>query len=400
MSTYDHLIIGAGMAADTAMHAIREADPHGTIGVFGAEPHPPYDRPPLTKALWKGKPESAIWRDVKTAAADLHLGRRIERIDPRSSSVTDDRGTAFGYGKLLIATGGSPRRLPGSDDRESKDRILYYRTLDHYRRLRDLASEPLRFAVVGGGFIGMEIAAALRMQEREVELFVGGDGLGTHLFPEDLSSFLVDYYSQQGVVVRTEGNVDVEERGGVVVIRPESGGEFEADVAVVGIGISPNVELARGAGLAVGDGIEVDSFLRTSAPDVYAAGDVASFHQPVLGKRIRVEHESNADAMGRAAGLAMAGAPSPYEALPFFYSDLFDLGFEAVGELDPRLETFADWKEPFREGVVYYLAKDRVRGVLLWNTWDQVDNARRLIEEAKPVKKSELEGRLPQGEVA
>ena len=148
MSIYDYLIIGAGMTADTAMHAIRDTDSHGTIGVFGAEPYPPYDRPPLTKALWKGKPESAIWRDVETARADLHLGRRIVRIDPLSSSVTDDRGTAFGYGKLLIATGGTPRRLPGSD-RGSEDRILYYRTLDHYRRLRNLAAGPLRFAVVG-----------------------------------------------------------------------------------------------------------------------------------------------------------------------------------------------------------------------------------------------------------
>lgn len=395
MPTYDYLIIGAGMTAESAMRAIREADPSGTIGAFGAEPHPPYDRPPLSKALWKGTPESDIWRDVENIGAELHLGRRIEGIDPRSASVVDDRGIAHGYGKLLIATGGSPRRLP-----EFGDRILYYRTLDDYRRLRELASEPLRFAVVGGGFIGMEIAAALRMQGREIELFVDEGGLGTRLFPHDLSSFLVDYYREQGVLVRTVGRVDVEQRGSAIVVRNESGAEFEADAAVVGIGLSPNVELARGAGLAVGDGIEVDAFLRTSAPDVYAAGDVASFQQPVLQKRIRVEHESNADAMGRAAGLAMAGQPTVYDRLPFFYSDLFDLGFEAVGELDPRLETFADWKEPFREGVVYYLAEGRVRGALLWNTWGQADNAKRLIEEAHPVRKSQLKGRLAEEEAA
>ncbi len=395
MPSYDYLIIGAGMAAESAMRALREADPGGTIGAFGAEPHPPYDRPPLSKALWKGTSETEIWRDVRSSGAELHLGRRIEAIDLHSASVIDDRGIAHGYGKLLIATGGSPRRLGGSGDR-----IIYYRTLDDYHRLRDLAAEPLRFAVVGGGFIGMEIAAALRMQGREVEMFVDDDGLGTRLFPEDLSSFLVDYYREQGVVVRTVGRVDVEQRGSGIVVRDASGAEFEADAAVVGIGVTPNVELAQGAGLTVGDGIEVDSFLRTSASDVYAAGDVASFQQPVLGERIRVEHESNANAMGRAAGLAMAGQPAPYDELPFFYSDLFDLGFEAVGDLDPRLETFADWKEPFRKGVVYYLAKDRVRGVLLWNTWDQVDNARRLIEEAKPVRKNELEGRLPEEEAA
>ena len=395
MSFFDYLIIGAGIAAESAMRALREADPAGTIGVFGAELHSPYDRPPLSKALWKGTSENDIWRDVGSIGARLHLGRRIESIDPGSASVVDDRGIAHGYGKLLIATGGSPRRLRGSGDR-----ILYYRTLDDYRRLRDLASEPLRFAVVGGGFIGMEIAAALRMQGREVEMFVAEDGLGTRLFPDDLSSFLVHYYREQGVVVRTLGRVEVEQRDRGIVVLTGSGVRFQADVAVVGVGLSPNVELAQGACLTVGDGIEVDAFLRTSAPDVYAAGDVASFHQALLGARIRVEHESNADAMGRAAGLSMAGQPSPYHRLPFFYSDLFDLGFEAVGELDSRMETFADWKEPFRKGVIYYLAKDRVRGALLWNTWDQVDNARRLIEEARPVSRNELEGRLPEEEAA
>jgi 3-phenylpropionate/trans-cinnamate dioxygenase ferredoxin reductase subunit len=395
MSSFDYLIIGAGITAESAMRALREADPASTIGVFGAEPHSPYDRPPLSKALWKGTSENDIWRDVGSIGARLHLGRRVESIDPGSASVVDDRGIAHGYGKLLIATGGSPRRLRGSGDR-----ILYYRTLDDYHRLRDLASERLRFAVVGGGFIGMEIAAALRMQGREVEMFVGEDGLGTRLFPDDLSSFLVDYYREQGVVVRTLGRVEVELRDRGIVVLTRSGASFRADVAVVGVGLSPNVELAQGAGLTVGDGIEVDAFLRTSAPDVYAAGDVASFHQPLLGARIRVEHESNADAMGHAAGFSMAGQPSPYDQLPFFYSDLFDLGFEAVGELDPRMETFADWKEPFREGVIYYLAKDRVRGALLWNTWDQADNARRLIEEARPVSRNELEGRLPKEEAA
>jgi NADPH-dependent 2,4-dienoyl-CoA reductase/sulfur reductase-like enzyme len=170
-------------------------------------------------------------------------------------------------------------------------------------------------------------------------------------------------------------------------------GEFEADVAVVGIGIRPNVELAQAAGLEVGDGIVVDDLLRTSGMDVYAAGDVASF--PFRGGRIRVEHEDNANEMGRAAGLAMAGEGAPYDRLPFFYSDLFDLGFEAVGSVDARCETHADWKEPFREGVVYYLADGRVRGVLLWNTWDQADHARRVIEEAKPVTGADLDGRLP-----
>jgi NADPH-dependent 2,4-dienoyl-CoA reductase/sulfur reductase-like enzyme len=167
------------------------------------------------------------------------------------------------------------------------------------------------------------------------------------------------------------------------------------DAVVAGIGIAPNTELARAAGIEVDDGIVIDQHLRTSRPDVYAAGDVARFTAPALGTRLRVEHEDNALTMGHAAGRAMAGDSSPYAHLPFFYSDLFELGYEAVGEMDPRGEFLSDWKEPFREGVVYYLSGGRVRGVLLWNTWGQVDAARALIADPGPFRATDLVGRLP-----
>jgi len=164
---------------------------------------------------------------------------------------------------------------------------------------------------------------------------------------------------------------------------------------VAGLGIEPNTDLARAASLPVQDGIVVDEACRTSHPDIYAAGDAAAFYSPALGTRIRVEHEDNANTMGRTAGQAMAGDVASYRHLPFFYSDLFELGYEAVGELDARLETFADWKQPYREGVIYYLRHGRVRGVLLWNTWDQVDAARRLIAQPGPLHPEDLKGRLP-----
>jgi NADPH-dependent 2,4-dienoyl-CoA reductase/sulfur reductase-like enzyme len=148
------------------------------------------------------------------------------------------------------------------------------------------------------------------------------------------------------------------------------------------------------AKLEVGNGIVVDEFLRTSNPDIYAAGDVAAFFNPALGKRMRVEHEDNANTMGRLAGRNMAGPPEPYLHLPSFYSDLFELGYEAVGDLDSRLETFADWKQPNKEGVIYYLKGNRVRGVLLWNVWGQVDAARQLIAEPGPFHAENLKGRL------
>jgi NADPH-dependent 2,4-dienoyl-CoA reductase/sulfur reductase-like enzyme len=164
---------------------------------------------------------------------------------------------------------------------------------------------------------------------------------------------------------------------------------------VAGIGIQPNVELAQTAGLEVGNGIVVDESLRTCHPDIYAAGDVAAFYNPALGERLRVEHEDNANTMGQCAGRAMAGDVRPYHQLSFFYSDLFELGYDAVGEVNAQLETVVDWKEPYREGVIYYVRAGRVRGVLLWNVWGQVDAARQLIAARGPFRPADLQGRLP-----
>ena len=391
MPDYTYLIVGGGMTADAAAHALHEADPTGSVGLVSAEPHPPYDRPPLSKALWKGEPEEKIWRNTAATGAALHLGRRITAIDPRGRNATDDRGTTYRFQKLLLATGGAPRRLP-----LETDQIIYFRTLDDYRRLRALASQSVRFAVIGGGFIGSEVAAALRMQGRDVTMLVPEAGLGARVFPADLAAFLVDYYRGKGVTMRMgEGMARLDRRAGSCVVRTTVGGELVAEVLVAGLGILPGVELAEQAGLRVDNGIVVDEACRASQPDIYAAGDVANFENRALGARLRVEHEDNANTMGRTAGLNMAGRTTPYHHLPFFYSDLFELGYEAVGDVDARLETVADWKERFREGVVYYVKQGRVRGVLLWNTWGQVDHARALIAEPGPFTSQDLKGRLP-----
>jgi len=391
MTHYPYLIVGGGMTADAAARAIRESDATGGVGLISAEPHPPYARPPLSKGLWKGDPEAGIWKGTETAGVDLRLGRRVAAIDTKEKTVTDERGDTVTYGKLLLATGGTPRRLP-----LDTEQIIYFRTYDDYRRLRTLANERLRFAVLGGGFIGSEIAAALKTAGRSVVMLVPEEGISARVFPADLSRFLVGYYREQGVEVLTgEGLAGLTPRAGTVIVRTTSGQEIPVDVIVAGLGIQPNVDLAEQAGLRVDNGIVVDELLGTSTPDVFAAGDVANFFNPALGTRMRVEHEDNANTMGAAAGRAMAGQGTPYTHLPSFYSDLFAHGYEAVGELDPRLDTVADWKEPFREGVIYYLKDGRVRGVLLWNTWGQVDAARALIAEPGPFRTENLKGRLP-----
>ena len=372
---FDYLIVGGGMTAAAAADAIRKSDPRGSIGLIAAEQHPPYARPPLTKALWKGEPESTIWRGTEKLGVDLRLGRRATALDPRAKTVTDERGDVATYGKLLLATGGTPRRLP-----IETNEIIYFRTFDDYRQLRGLADQKRRFAVLGGGFIGSEIAAALRLVGCPVVMLVPEDGIGARVFPADLSQFLVTYYREQGVDVRTgQALTKLSRSGDELLLTTKQGQEIRVHAVVAGIGIQPNVDLAVQAGARIDNGIIVDELLRTSVPDIFAAGDVANFFNPALDQRLRVEHEDNANTMGAAAGRAMTGDVTPYTHLPFFYSDLFALGYEAVGELDPRLEIASDWKDPFKEGVVYYLKGGRVRGVLLWNTWGQVDAARALI---------------------
>lgn len=391
MTNYQYLIIGGGMTAAAAADGIREVDSTGIIGLISEESDAPYDRPPLSKALWKGKPLDIIWRKMGNKGIEVHLGHVVKEIVPMQKRVVTDSGNVYTYQKLLLASGGRPRHLAFGNDQ-----IIYFRTLSDYRRLRALTETGRRFAVIGGGFIGSEIAAALALDGKEVVMIFPGNDIGDRVFPHPLAQFVSNFYRQKGVeVLAGEEIIGLEARGNQRVLKTRTGKEIGVDGVVAGVGIVPNVELAQTAGLKVGNGIIVDEFLRTSHPDIYAAGDVAEFYNPALGKRIRVEHEDNANSMGRLAGRNMAGKPEPYTHLPFFYSDLFDLGYEAVGDVDSRLETFADWKRPNEEGIIYYLQNDRVRGVLLWNVWEQVEAARQLIAEPGPFKVKDLVERLP-----
>lgn len=393
MNHYKYLIIGGGLAGDAATRGIRELDADGTIGMISKEPDPPYMRPNLSKGLWKGRPVEKIWRKTAERGTELHLECTVKEIDPAQKSIRDESGEEYTYEKLLLATGGTPNHLPFGEGN-----IVYFRTFQDYQHLRQLTEQGNRFVVIGGSFIGSEIAAALTIVGQKVTMVFPENAICEHFFPPDLAKFLNEYYRLNGVEVITGDSVSsVQRDGDHLIARTGSGRVLEANGVVAGIGIHPNVGLAEKAGLQIDNGIVVNEQLQTIVPDIYAAGDAANFYHYALNKRVRVEHEDNAVQMGKTAGRNMAGADEVYSHTPMFYSDLFDLGYEAVGELSSKLRTFSDWEEPFKKGVIYYLDDGKVRGVLLWNVWEKVDEARKLMNEKGPFQPEDLKGRIDGG---
>jgi NADPH-dependent 2,4-dienoyl-CoA reductase/sulfur reductase-like enzyme len=389
VAEYRYLIVGGGMTADAACKGIRDHDEEGSIGLFGEEKYEPYARPPLTKGLWKGKEEDSIWRGTPKLRVDLHPGGPIASLDLENRTATDTAGETHSYERLLIATGGLPRRVDAWDEG-----VIYYRTLEHYHRLRSFVRDGLRVAVVGGGFIGSEIAAALTMNGCSVTIAFPDEGIGGKIFPAELARFVNGYYRDKGVeVLPGETVAAVGRDGDAFRVETESGKTIAAEVVVAGLGIEPRTDLAEQHGLPVDDGIVVDEYGRVDGrEDVFAAGDVARFPAVALGGLRRVEHENHANSHGRYVGANMAGADRPYDYLPYFYSDLFELGYEAVGDVDSRLETVAEWAEPNRKGVVCYVEDGKPRGFLLWDVWDKVDAARELIVAGEPVDAAALRG--------
>ena len=390
MKHYKYLIIGGGLAGDAATKGIRELDPDGTIGMMSLEPDPPYMRPNLSKGLWKGRPVEKIWRKTEERGTELHLNCRVTHIDPIKKSVQVEAGEEYTYDKLLLATGGTPNHLPFG-----KGNIVYFRTFQDYQKLRNLTGSGNHFVVIGGSFIGSEIAAALTMVGKKVTMVFPEQAISEHVFPADHAKFLNEYYRMNGVeLLAGDSVVSVHKEGDRIIARTGSGRSIEADGVVAGIGIRPDLDLARQAGLEADNGIIVNDQLQTSHLDIYAAGDAANFFHSALERRVRVEHEDNAVQMGKTAGRNMTGAGDKYTHIPMFYSDLFDLGYEAVGQISSKLQTFADWEEPFKKGVIYYLEDGRVRGVVLWNVWEKVEKARALMQEDGPFNADDLKGRI------
>jgi len=393
---YDYVIVGGGLAGASAVQGIRELDAEGKILLVGEENYLPYDRPPLSKKLWLGKQkvEDIFLHDrafYDKHGVTLALGAKAERLDPDAKTLTTNRDKIYCYGKLLLATGCKPRTLtiPGGDLED----ICYFRNLDDYLRIRKVAAEGKSAVVVGGGFIGSELAAALNICKLHVTMIFPGALLCDRVLPDYLGRAVQQRYAEKGVrILASDKPVSFRKNGGKFVTRTEKGVSIESDIVIVGVGVIPETELAKSVGLAMDNGIVVNEYLETSHPDIYAAGDNALYPYKALGKSMRIEHWDHSLNQGKCAGRNMAGAHEPYIYQPYFFSDLFEFGYEATGEVDSRLETFADWQKENDTGVIYYLREGRVRGVMMCNVWDKVEMARELIREAERVTPEKLRG--------
>jgi 3-phenylpropionate/trans-cinnamate dioxygenase ferredoxin reductase subunit len=392
MKKVKYLIIGGGMSADSAVRGIRSLDPVGSICLISNENVGPYNRPPLSKGLWKGKTIDKIWRKTEKQNIDLTLSTHATRLDPANKSVQLNTGEEITFEKALLATGATPRKFPYAENS-----VNYFRYLSDYENLRSLTNSKEEFVIIGGGFIGSELAASLAGLGKSVTITFPEKWLCQRIFPAEIGSYLRDVFQENGIRIISEisiEGIDTVTSKSIVHIKNGQGqiSDLSTDGLIAGLGVVPNISLAQDAGLSTENGIKVDPHFRTDQADIFASGDVANYFDPILKKNRRVEHEDHANATGMLAGRNMAGSDESYVYLPYFYSDLFDIGYEAVGDLDASLEVTIDWQEPYKKGVFYYQRDSHVVGILLWNFWGQLEKARTIIAEGQELTKNELPG--------
>jgi 3-phenylpropionate/trans-cinnamate dioxygenase ferredoxin reductase component len=331
------VVVGGGRAAASMVDSYREAGGDALITIFSIDRHPPYNRPPLSKAILRGEmePDGAIAHtadEYDELLVELRLETTVTSVDPKAHSIALEGGETIEYGTLVIACGTQPRTLdiPGAD----LPAVHTFRTLDDATTVAAEAADARKALVVGGSFIGSEVAASLRMLGLEVTIVEMGERLTPAFASEELSQQVADMYREQGVdVILGESIAELKANGRMLTgARTESGREIEAFLAVIGVGVRPNVGFLEGSGLEIDDGIVVDDHFRTSVPDIYALGDVAQFDDAVAGRRRRIEHWSSADNQGRHLGAILAGSRSAYAELAVFFTKLFDVQLQVIGD--------------------------------------------------------------------
>ncbi|MFI1158388.1 NAD(P)/FAD-dependent oxidoreductase [Streptomyces sioyaensis] len=392
-----YLIVGASLAGAKAAQALREEGFEGRVVLLGEENERPYERPPLSKGYLLGKDERDTvyvhppqWyaeHDV-----DLRLGATVTAIDPAAHEVTLADGSRIGYAKLLLTTGSSPRRLPvpGAE----LDSVHYLRRLADSDRIKEAFESASRIAVIGAGWIGLETAAAARAAGIEVTVLEMAELPLLRVLGREVSQIFADLHTDHGVDLRfgvqvAEITGNGSRANGVLLA---DGSRITADAVIVGVGITPNTQLADAAGLEVDNGIRVDADLRASHPDIYAAGDVANALHPLLGKHIRVEHWANAVNQPQVAGKAMLGQDVTYDRVPYFFTDQYDLGMEYTGYVEPGGydQVVFRGRRDTREFIAFWLAEGRVLAGMNVNVWDVTDPIRDLVTSGRAVDAKEL----------
>jgi 3-phenylpropionate/trans-cinnamate dioxygenase ferredoxin reductase subunit len=386
------VIIGGGLAGAKAAEALRDNDFDGSIILFAAEEHLPYERPPLSKEYLAGKKslndftvqDSDWYRDHNV---DLRLGSRVSSLDPAAHTVGLADGTTAPYDKLLLATGSASRRppIPGSD----ADGVHYLRTYDDAAALNSVLTDGSSLAVVGAGWIGLEVAAGARQRGVGVTVVETAKQPLLAALGETVGEVFANLHRDHGVDLRLQAQVEeiTTAQGHATGLKMRDGSTVVADAVLVAVGAKPNVELAEQGGLSMGDGgVLVDAALRTSDPDVYAVGDIAAAEHPLFGCRIRTEHWANALKQPAVAAAGMLGKPGEYAELPYFFTDQYDLGMEYVGHAPSFQRVAFRGDASAREFVAFWLDGDnRVLAGMNVNIWDVLDDVKSLIRSKSPV---------------
>ena len=389
------VVVGGGLAGGKAVETLRDQGYDGPVVIVTEEPERPYERPPLSKDYLNGGKERDViyvheagWYDEHDV--ELRTGARAVGLDPAAHTVELDGGERLRYRAVLLATGAAPRRLrlPGAD----LDGVLTLRTAADSDRLKaELSSGGRRVVVVGAGWIGLEVAAAARSYGNEVTVVEPQPAPLRQVLGDEIGGVFAQLHRDNGVDLRLSTGVsEFRGDGRVRTVVTDGDQEIPADVVVVGIGVAPRTELAEAAGLEVDNGVVVDSSLRASAPDVFAAGDIASWLHPRYGRHIRVEHWANALNGGPAAARARLGDDVVYDRLPYFFTDQYDLGMEYSGLAGREQRVVTRGDVGGREFIAFWLDGDRVRAAMNVNVWDVTDALQALIRADRPVDDARL----------
>lgn len=370
MQKFDYLLVGGGIASSTCAEVLRNEGAKGSVAIFGAERFRPYHRPPLSKGLLlEYETEEGIWTNPEDFYAkneiELKLEKKITGLSPDNNVVTDSSGEKYEFDKLLLATGCELRRVPieGSD----LQNVFYLRTLEHSRDIKQIMTTANNAVVIGAGFIGMELASAFAQKDIKTTMLVRENTIFEKMGSRDISDYFLNYYTDRGVEIllqeetaRIEGDQKVEK------VVTKSGKNLSADIVVIGVGVVPDIAFLNNSGLEIDNGVIVDEFLESvNRPGIFAAGDMANYYDPIFGKHRRVEHWDHARRQGGLAAKNMLGRKEPVNFIAYFYSEMFDLSWEFIGDNSDVDEVVTRGSLENDNAIMFFLKENRLRAAFL-----------------------------------